>query len=546
MFSYCVQRLAKPSRSQLPQPWHQYYVQFPVCQLSDTQRRYASISSAINGGKYRSQDKWSGRGRRPNKKTKPKSDPIKGFRRLDIDKIYNKSPEQSQGPKGDGASSAEDKPQQSVDAGSKVDDFNSNGKSKKAKDEFSYRNFLRNKKELAAIEGRDHLVRRSIRPPNSLPYASPESQFVYGASAVLAALKCRRRKLNVLYLYDSTSTSDEVLHLTRTNHRSEAGVIRKHALLANVKIREVAGKWLTLMDRMSKGRPHNGFVLDASPLPQTPTRALTRVGSPSQTHFKVDGAPQTEEEARINGSSPEVPRFLYNHPQQHVIHGGADARPRYPFIIMLQGITDSGNVGAIIRSAYYFGTDAVVLTRGCAPMSPHTMKASSGAAENMPLMMVSNTLDFIAMSRKSGWKFFAADAPSPPAKRENDKNAKTWKSSPSWQPSKSKPQLPKSKGELVKTPIVPLSQLRNQLYKAPCVLVMGSEDLGLSWKLLRDVNARVSIEGAVTRSLVEDAANVDSLNVSVATALLCNAFLGDTAGGEAAFTNSAKDNERLF
>lgn len=548
MLSFSAQRLARPSRIQhLSQPWRQEsHAQFPLCQFSGHQCRHASISSAINGGKKRAHSPWQVRGHVKKSLDKGAAkDSDKGHTEQKIYWRVHKKPDDD----GGAASAGERPPQHALvpeppnQKPQFVDwdvDRRSNSQPPEQK-EFSYRDHYRKKRSDRLVENRDHLIRRSTKPPFTIPYASPESEFVYGTSAVLAALKCRRRKLNILYIYDSTSL-DDVMHLKNNggNVRSDINVVRKFALLANVQIKEVAGRWLPFLDRMCKGRPHNGLVLDASPLPQAPLRSLKRVSDPTQTHFHVSMAHQTQEEQRVNGATPEIPRFSYSHPQERSMHEAVDARPQYPFIIMLQNVTDSGNVGAIIRSAYYFGADAVILSRGCAPLSPHTMKASSGAAENLPLMSVSNPTDFIAKSQKDGWKFFAADTPSPPSKDENNAYDKGHSSKPK------KPQPPRRNAKRKPSPLIALSQLRDQLHKAPCVLVMGSEATGLGWKLLRDVDARVSIEGAVTRSLVEDAASVDSLNVSVATALLCNAFLGDKIAPDAMVTNPGTGNERIF
>ena len=48
--------------------------------------------------------------------------------------------------------------------------------------------------------------------------------------------------------------------------------------------------------------------------------------------------------------------------------------------ILLDGVQDPGNVGAIIRTANAFGIDSVLLTGGCAdPYNPKTVRASMGA-----------------------------------------------------------------------------------------------------------------------------------------------------------------------
>ena len=93
---------------------------------------------------------------------------------------------------------------------------------------------------------------------------------------------------------------------------------------------------------MSDQRPHNGYVLEASPVPKLPVTALEKVGSPSETYSAQLGH-QSAEELAINrifdmhGSLGTLPSV-----------GGMQ---RYPFIVMLDRIRDPGNLGSIIRSA---------------------------------------------------------------------------------------------------------------------------------------------------------------------------------------------------
>lgn len=89
--------------------------------------------------------------------------------------------------------------------------------------------------------------RRKSRTPLAIPYTTPASEFLYGHSVVVAALKGSRRKLYKIYLYQGDTA--EV--------RGQDRQVRKLALAANVEVTRVGGNWLRLMDKMSGGRPHN-------------------------------------------------------------------------------------------------------------------------------------------------------------------------------------------------------------------------------------------------------------------------------------------------
>lgn len=67
------------------------------------------------------------------------------------------------------------------------------------------------------------------------------------------------------------------------------------------------------------------------------------------------------------------------------------ARPgRPPFLVAVDGVTDPGNLGAIVRSCDGAGVDAVVVPRHRAVhVTPTVAKASAGAIEHVPIAVVS-------------------------------------------------------------------------------------------------------------------------------------------------------------
>lgn len=68
-------------------------------------------------------------------------------------------------------------------------------------------------------------------------------------------------------------------------------------------------------------------------------------------------------------------------------HAAADGRP--PFLIALDGVTDPGNLGAVIRSAECAGATGVVLPRHRAVnVTPAAAKAAAGAIEHVPIALV--------------------------------------------------------------------------------------------------------------------------------------------------------------
>ena len=73
------------------------------------------------------------------------------------------------------------------------------------------------------------------------------------------------------------------------------------------------------------------------------------------------------------------------------IIASAKAKGEDPFVILLDGVTDPHNLGAIIRSAECAGAHGVVLPeRRAAGLSPAAAKAAAGALNHMPVARVKN------------------------------------------------------------------------------------------------------------------------------------------------------------
>jgi 23S rRNA (guanosine2251-2'-O)-methyltransferase len=137
-------------------------------------------------------------------------------------------------------------------------------------------------------------------------------------------------------------------------------------------------------------------------------------------------------------------------------------------LVVLDGIEDPHNLGAILRSAEAAGADGVFLPRHrSAGLSASAVKASAGAAAHVKVARVSNLTQLIEALKKRGYWVIGLDASS---------------------------DLPVWKADL----------------KGPTVLVLGNEGSGLH-RLVRekcDFTAFLPIQG-----------NVSSYNVSVAAGI---------------------------
>jgi len=176
-------------------------------------------------------------------------------------------------------------------------------------------------------------------------------------------------------------------------------------------------------------------------------------------------------------------------------------------------------MGGILRTAFFFGVDSVVVsTRHCAPFSPITLKASAGAAETLSIMSVNKPEVFLEASKRNGWRIYAADAP-------NDTETGS---------------IPKGRHRTLST-----STLGSPLQKNPSILILGGEGEGLRHSLHRQADHDIGILGQRLGQ-----GGVDSLNVSVAAGLLCEAFLRRpapaTAKNQASGNSDDIERSRLF
>lgn len=73
-------------------------------------------------------------------------------------------------------------------------------------------------------------------------------------------------------------------------------------------------------------------------------------------------------------------------------------------VVVLDGITDPQNLGALIRTAHLCGVNGVILPKdNSAPVSPTVTKASSGAIEYLPIVQVTNIASSLKELKENGF-----------------------------------------------------------------------------------------------------------------------------------------------
>ncbi|OAV66075.1 putative TrmH family tRNA/rRNA methyltransferase [Bacteroidales bacterium Barb4] len=140
-----------------------------------------------------------------------------------------------------------------------------------------------------------------------------------------------------------------------------------------------------------------------------------------------------------------------------------------PFIVLLDGVTDVRNFGAIARTCECAGVDAVVIpSRGSVSVNADAVKTSAGALHVLPVCKEKSINQAIRFLRQSGVKVFAAT----------------------------------EKAADVYTAVS---------YEGPVAIVVGAEDTGVSAENLRICDHIVRIPQFGT---------IGSLNVSVAASIM--------------------------
>jgi len=82
-----------------------------------------------------------------------------------------------------------------------------------------------------------------------------------------------------------------------------------------------------------------------------------------------------------------------------------------PLIVVLDGVTDVHNIGAIARTALCMGVDGLVLpTRGSAMLTGAAMKTSAGALATLPICRVTDLRKGLHYLQESGLNILACDA----------------------------------------------------------------------------------------------------------------------------------------
>ena len=161
-------------------------------------------------------------------------------------------------------------------------------------------------------------------------------------------------------------------------------------------------------------------------MPETPAISLKRAARLNlKKHREAERLFLAEGEALIR-ESREPPRRLFDEPEE-VRRLSRLTTPTGPVgvfafvdvparvlmaaserIVLLHGVQDPGNVGAVIRSAHAFGA-GVALSKGCADLyNPKTVRATMGSVFHAPVARELDSLEFLSEASGVGFTTVAA------------------------------------------------------------------------------------------------------------------------------------------
>ena len=96
------------------------------------------------------------------------------------------------------------------------------------------------------------------------------------------------------------------------------------------------------------------------------------------------------------------------YPLENLVQGLYD-EGKTPLLMLLDGVTDVRNFGAIARTCVCAGVDALIIgTRGSAAINGDAVKASAGALHSLPICKVENLQNALLYLKESGLRIIAA------------------------------------------------------------------------------------------------------------------------------------------
>ncbi|MDD2951096.1 MAG: 23S rRNA (guanosine(2251)-2'-O)-methyltransferase RlmB [Sulfuricurvum sp.] len=179
--------------------------------------------------------------------------------------------------------------------------------------------------------------------------------------------------------------------------------------------------------------------------------------------FEIKRIPEKAAQAMVKGGNHQG--FIAEISQ--VVPYASPFLKKCDFVVILNSITDMGNIGSLIRSAYALGVQAIVISGIKEPNLEPMIRTSSGAALDLPIVIIHNIHDVLHELKQSGFQVYGA--------------------------------------------VMDGQDIRETTFATKRALVLGNEGEGLSGRVQKSLDVGISIPMAH---------DFDSLNVGVAGAIL--------------------------
>jgi 23S rRNA (guanosine2251-2'-O)-methyltransferase len=162
--------------------------------------------------------------------------------------------------------------------------------------------------------------------------------------------------------------------------------------------------------RARPGEVERVYVLEGSMPPRAAAEILSRA---RDAQVRVERVPRERLQALVEGGvhqgvAARLREFAYATVEEVLARGTASGRP--PLVVVLDGLQDPHNLGAVIRSADALGAHGVVLPKDrSVGVTPAVARASAGAVEHVPVARVTNLSRTLEELKASGLWAAAAD-----------------------------------------------------------------------------------------------------------------------------------------
>ena len=300
-------------------------------------------------------------------------------------------------------------------------------------DEHNKSNVVSNENESTQLSNLEKDESQTDFKKNPSLSQSTDSEYLYGIHPIFSALEANKRTFETLYV--RLSTYKRFTDDTISNSESFGAL----SGLSNSIWREVHERGISILpvhknklDKLANYGMHQGLVMMSSPL-------------------------------RLPWISGKT---LHSNAQ----NGG--------LWILINKVFDPMNLGALIRTATYFGVSNILISSNCSRVSPVVSKASSGAMEFAPIQSVKNIGRVISTLVELGWDVVGTSC--------------------------------STEGT------VPLSQVSP---RKNTLVIIGNEGYGVDEEVLDMCTTKVNIPASSSCPVL-----VDSLNVSVAAGVVLHHF----------------------